>query len=219
MPENDSGQERQRLADLYAVMADGELQLLARDFGSLSPEAQEALEAEFRRRDLLPQVDLRAPDLGRDELEWDDLVMLRQFRDLPEALLAKGSLESAGIQVFLVDDNMVRMDWFISNLVGGIKLCVRQENEEAALEVLDQGTPTSIDVDGVGSFVQPTCPNCHSLHVSFEALNRPVAYGSAWLGIPIPLRRKRWKCNACGQTWKESDEAETPSSEPPPPSV
>ena len=52
-------------------------------------------------------------------------VTLRQFRDLPEALLAKGSLESAGIQVYLVDDNMIRMDWFISNLLGGIKLNVR----------------------------------------------------------------------------------------------
>ena len=40
-------------------------------------------------------------------------VTIRAFRDLPEALLAKGSLESAGIDCFLVDDNMVRLDWFM----------------------------------------------------------------------------------------------------------
>ena len=74
-------------------------------------------------------------------VEWEDLVILRQFRDLPEALLAKGSLASAGIESFLADDNMVRMDWFISNLVGGIKLCVRPEDAEAALEMLEQPIP------------------------------------------------------------------------------
>ena len=27
-----------------------------------------------------------------------------------------------------------------------------------------------------------------SLDVSFQSLNKPVAYGSAWLGLPIPCR-------------------------------
>jgi hypothetical protein len=103
-----------------------ELQHLAHDFASLSPEGQQALEAEFRRRDLIPELDLRVHNQGEDIMEWDDLVVVRQFRDLPEALSAKGSLESAGIKGVLVDDNMVRMDWFISNLLGGIKLCVRE---------------------------------------------------------------------------------------------
>jgi hypothetical protein len=49
--------------------------------------------------------------------------------------LAKGSLEAAGIQAYLVDDNMIRMDWFISNLLGGIKLKVRAEDAEAAVEI------------------------------------------------------------------------------------
>lgn len=42
-----------------------------------------------------------------------DMVAIRRFRDLPEALLAKGSLESAGIECALTDENMVRMDWLI----------------------------------------------------------------------------------------------------------
>jgi hypothetical protein len=206
MPENDP--EQQRLAELYANMADGELQLLARQFASLSIEARQALESEFLRRDVVPEVDLYAPDPGQDVVEWDDLVMIRQFRDLPEALLAKGSLESSGISAFLVDDNMVRMDWFISNLVGGIKLCVRQEDQAAAFDVLDQARPATIQVDGVGTYEQPSCPRCHLLEITFEALNRPVAYASAWVGVPILLKRERWKCNACGEVWKV-DESST----------
>jgi hypothetical protein len=62
------------------------------------------------------------PASGFNVAEKSDLLTLRKFRDLPEALLAKGALESAGIESQLVDDNMIRMDWFISNLLGGIKL-------------------------------------------------------------------------------------------------
>ena len=39
-----------------------------------------------------------------------ELVTLRHFRDVPEALLAKGKLESAGIACALADGNLVRMD-------------------------------------------------------------------------------------------------------------
>ena len=77
MPDDNSGGERDRLAELYAAMADEELQPLAHDFGSLSREGQEVLEAEFRRRDLTPEVDLHVPTRGQDVLEWDYLVMIR----------------------------------------------------------------------------------------------------------------------------------------------
>ncbi len=128
---------------------------------------------------------------------------LRQFRDLPEALLAKGSLESAGIQAYLVDDNMIRMDWFISNLLGGIKLKVRPEDAEAASEILNQPIPETLDVEGIGDFEQPKCPSCHSLDVSFEELNKPVAYMTAYAGVPLPVYKQGWTCHACGNAWEE----------------
>src|SRR5258708_10220527 len=58
----------------------------------------------------------------RQQMEMQKLVTIRQFRDLPEALLAKGSLESAGIECFLADENLVRLDWFISNFICGSKI-------------------------------------------------------------------------------------------------
>ena len=70
------------------------------------------------------------------------------------------------------------MDWFISNLVGGIKLCVRPEDADAAVELLDQPIPADFDVEGVGPFQQPACPHCESLDVSYETLHKPVAYAS-----------------------------------------
>jgi len=61
-------------------------------------------------------------------------------------------------------------------------------------------------------FEQPSCPQCRSMDISFEALNRPVAYGSAWLVVPIPLKRRRWKCSSCGLHWKDNA---APASTPP----
>jgi hypothetical protein len=78
-------------------------------------------------------------------LNFRELVTIRKFRDLPEALLAQGRLESSGIEAFLFDDNMVRMDWLISNLLGGVKLKVEEENVEVAEEILNQEISDDFD--------------------------------------------------------------------------
>jgi hypothetical protein len=57
---------------------------------------------------------------------------------LLEAQLARGLLDSAGIESFLFDDNMVRMDWFNANALGGVKLRVDTHNVEAANRVLQE---------------------------------------------------------------------------------
>ena len=128
---------------------------------------------------------------------------VRQFRDLPDALLAKGSLESAGIEAYLVDDNMIRMDWFISNLLGGIKLKVRPEDAEAANEILNQPIPEMLDVEGVGTIEQPKCPQCESLDIIDQELDKPIAYLSAYVGVPVPVQKSGWTCHACGHRWEE----------------
>src|SRR5215831_10654722 len=82
-----------------------------------------------------------------DRLDIRDLVTIRRFRDLHEALLAKGSLDSAGIESFLADENMVHMDWLISNLLGGVKLRVESANIEIANEILDHFASVELQPD------------------------------------------------------------------------
>jgi Putative prokaryotic signal transducing protein len=193
-----SDMEHQRVAELYSSKSDGELEKLAADGFELSDEAREALQAEIGRRGLNLAL---APPPGIDVYEVDDKVTLRKFRDLPEALLAKGSLESAGIGAYLLDDNMIRMDWFISNLLGGIKLQVRAEDAEAAEEILSQPILETLEVDGVGNYEQPKCPHCHSLDIGYQELNKLASYGSAYVGLPIPVQKKTWTCHVCGNEW------------------
>lgn len=68
----------------------------------------------------------------------DQLVTIRQFGDMAEALLAKGCLESAGIECFLADANITRMEWPISR---GMRLQVNADDAEAATAVLEQLAP------------------------------------------------------------------------------
>lgn len=147
------------------------------------------------------------PEVSGD-FEKRDLVTIRKFRDLPEALLAKGSLESAGIEAFLADDNMVRMDRFISNLLGGIKLVVDAENADAANKILNQPIPENFDFEGGADFQQPRCPMCQSMDFSFEELDR-LAYGIFLVALPIPIHRKDWICHSCKHEWLEDETGRT----------
>jgi hypothetical protein len=232
----DPEQERQRLIAFYANQPDGELEKVASQAYELTDGAKETLRTELARRGLgtnlveiapvivqqklpampgdppppPPPPEIAAPG---DELEFRELVTVRKFRDLPEALLAKGCLESAGIECVLVDDNMVRLDWFWSNLMGGIKLQVNREDAETAAGILDQPIPEGFDVTGIGEYRQPRCPHCQSLDVSFQELDRPVAYVSAFLSVPIPMKRRAWRCHSCRVEWEDDESPDQPDSD------
>jgi hypothetical protein len=145
-------------------------------------------------------------NMAASDPKEERLVTVRQFRDLPEALLAKSILDAAGIECLLGDENMVRMDWFISNALGGVKVWVRREDADAAAKLLDQSHAEAFSVDGVGEYKQPRCPKCQSFDVSFEELNKSVAYSSAFFGVPLPLKRHGWRCHSCGHAWEEPND-------------
>lgn len=197
-PEN----EQRDFSARYCAMSDGELLKLALQPWTLSDVAWDALEDELERRNLevpepeaLPQV---------SALEKRNLVMLRRFRDIPEALLAKGRLESSGIDAVLADENMVRMDWFLSNLLGGVKLFVDSADFTEASNILNEPVPELLHVEGVGDYAQPRCPNCGSLDIALDELNKKVSYTTAWLGVPLPVANPGWQCHACGHHWEET---------------
>ena len=204
----DPNQERRRLRELYASMSDGELEKLAAQANSLTDEAYDALEDELDRRGIADEIgDL--PAKNPPQLDYRELMTIRQFRDLPAALLAQGLLQSAGIESSLADDNLIRLDWFISNLIGGVRLRVKPQDAKDALEILNQPIPAGFNVEGVGIYEQPKCPQCGSLDITFEELNKPVAYTSAYLNVPLPIHRSGWKCQSCGHEWMDEVEAES----------
>jgi hypothetical protein len=202
-------QERERLTRVYAGMSDGQLEKIANEADELTDVARQVLEAQIQRRGIVfeqtPEATPHREVASADAAGPDGLVTIRQFRDLHDALLAQGTLQSADIECFIADDNMVRLDWFISNLLGGVKLRVRQEDAQAALDILEQEIPEGFDVEGVGQYEQPRCPKCQSLDISFEEYAKGASLTVAWVAAPIPIRREKWKCHSCGHEWQESE--------------
>jgi len=76
---------------------------------------------------------------GNESPGTDRPVLLRRYRDMPEAYVAKALLDDAGIEAFLLDENTLRMDWLWSNALGGIKLVVRGRDAVEAEKLLSEG--------------------------------------------------------------------------------
>ena len=202
----DPEEERRRLADLYASMTEEELPDIAKDPKSLTDLAIEALYSEFARRQVNVKSETPNPVPAIPHPEIPNLVIIRHFRDLPEAHLVKGGLESAGIECFFQDDNIVRMNWSISNAVGGVKLLVRPDDFAAASEILEHGVPETFDVPGVGEYEQPRCPKCQSLDVISELLENVSKDNSGESGTAAPRLQRGWKCESCGNVWPVSSD-------------
>jgi hypothetical protein len=198
----DFEEKKKQAAEQYSTLTDEELKELAGEAWTLTDAGKQALQDELSRRALEIELAAAPPP----EAPQRDLITLRKFRDMPEALLAKGALESAGLESFLMDETTIRMDWLWSNALGGIKLCVKPEDADAAVQLLDQEIPEKFSVEGVGDFEQPRCPQCQSLDISYEDLERRIAHPGLLVGIPIPLKHGRWKCQACGHEWEPIDE-------------
>ena len=68
----------------------------------------------------------------------NNLVTIETYTYVGQADVARAELEKAGIQAFLADDNLIQMDWFLGNAVGGVKLQVAEEDAEDALQIIEQ---------------------------------------------------------------------------------
>jgi hypothetical protein len=75
---------------------------------------------------------------------------LASFSQPMGAYLLRARLESNGIAAFVRDENMIALDWFYSNAVGGVKIDVADEDYDRALQVLEESGPeTPADVSEV----------------------------------------------------------------------
>ena len=143
--------DRAQLAEHYRSLNELELARLAGEGAALTDLAREVLANEIARRNLSLGIASQASTANQLTERPIKLVTIRAFRDLAPALLAKTVLDEAGIESFLADDNIVRMDWFWSYAMGGVKLRVKIEDAPKANEVLGEDSlelPEDEDVSG-----------------------------------------------------------------------
>jgi Putative prokaryotic signal transducing protein len=192
-------------ADLYRPMSEKELQTLLADWHSLMPDARAALTAEFAARNL--EFNEPPTPSEDDAPEFRDLVTIRRYRDLSEAIVARAVIESAGIFCFLKDENLVRLDWQVSNFIGGIRLQVAAPDVEAAEAILSQPVPSEFSIPDQPGFQQPRCPRCTSTDIMWERQGRKAALASLYLfSLPLPRGSESWHCNSCDLRWQDDDQ-------------
>jgi hypothetical protein len=193
------------LAAQYAQMSETELMEMARSYDGLLELAQAALRAEFARRGLEPPL-----VEGPDEPEFRRLVTVRRYRDLTEAFVGRSLLESAGIEAWVADEYLVRMNWFLSNSVGGVRLQVDESDGAAALEILEMPVPPTIQYGQEESYVQPTCPKCGLTEITLgDGTERGRSLVALYvLAVPVPPREAAWHCEACGAQWVDTADGE-----------
>jgi hypothetical protein len=194
-------------SDLYRPISEVELRSLLADWHSLIPEARSALAAEFAFRNL----DFEVPTLEEDAPpDFRELVTIRSYRDLSEAIVARAVIESAGIFCFLRDENLIRLDWQVSNFIGGIRLQVAASDAEAGLALLSQTIPNEFFIPDEQEFSQPRCPRCTSTDITWERKGRKAALASLYLfSLPFPRGSGSWHCSSCDLHWVD----ENPSGE------
>jgi hypothetical protein len=199
-------------ADLYRTMSELELQDLLSEWHFLIPEACSALAAEFATRGL----EFIEPPPPADDIppEFRDLTTICRYRDLSEALVARAVIESAGIFCFLKDENLVRLDWQVSNFIGGIRLQVGAADVDEAKNILSQPIPNEISIPDQPGFIQPRCPRCTSTDISWERQGRKAALASLYLfSLPLPRGSESWHCNSCDLRWIDDEPEESASND------
>lgn len=178
------------LAARYAAMSEDELMRMAHEYDSLTEIAKAALRAEFAKRKLDP------PTVAEPvEIDKRNLVTVRSFRDLAEAIVARSLLEAEGIESWTQDENLIRIDWGYSNAIGGMRLQVSAENQVAAADILTRMSDT-IPFAEDDEYIQPQCSQCGSRDLSLRLMTDMWVCGN---------------CGARGQIVEDDEETSSPA--------
>lgn len=130
------------------------------------------------------------------------MITFATFSKPEEAHMLRLRLEAGGVDAVLLDENMVQMDWFFSNAIGGVRVGIAEDDLERAREILAE---PPVETAPVG---MPACPSCGSTDTAPDELPRRIAFLTILLaGFPFLVSKTRWRCAHCNHVWKETNKA------------
>lgn len=129
-----------------------------------------------------------------------EFVILETFQNYIEANLVLGRMEEAGIHCWLKDENTATINPVLTNVIGGIKLMVAEEDLEKATEILN-----ALKEIKRKSYA---CPYCQSHNIEYITSSRkPVNWLSSvlsWLLSNYAIGvHQIWHCFNCGKEFDE----------------
>ena len=127
---------------IYSGMDDGELLALAEELDTLTDEAQDALLGELRNRHLDQEADrLHQETLSEQAVSSEapvKLMTVATFGDPFSGNLAKGKLESEGIECFIASEHRLGRSFGAGGMLGPIELQVKESDIERADKLLQE---------------------------------------------------------------------------------
>ncbi|MEO8206490.1 MAG: DUF2007 domain-containing protein [Chthoniobacterales bacterium] len=124
------------------------------------------------------------------------MITIARFNKPEEAHMLRLRLEAGGVPVYLQDENIVQMDWLYSNLIGGVRVQISEEDIEDAREILAMEPVKDMDA------AMPACPDCASHHTAPDEFPRRLSFLFILLfRFPFLFSKTRWKCADCGRVW------------------
>jgi len=133
------------------------------------------------------------------------LITLKRFDNSVQANILKTKLEHEGIVCHLHDENLVTLNPFFNETVGGIKLKISDADQEQAQMILDHIEREPIKEDHKEII---HCPNCGSkdLYNDFKSMKNTkgiIAAIVSFLLTVFPIYFKTvYRCKACGTEFK-----------------
>lgn len=130
-----------------------------------------------------------------------NLTTVASFSTPIEAHMAKARLDSAGIFATINDEHIVSLNWFYSDLVGGVKIKVLEEELQDARSILELDVVKAAgERENQGS--REACPECAGLDVEYISDKRGFFLSWLFVGFPFFSLRDKMKCRACEHIWK-----------------
>ena len=128
----------------------------------------------------------------------DHYVTVRRYSSPQEAHLARAKLESEGVPAVIQDENLVRMNWLYSNVIGGVKVQVAHSHVQAANRILG-----CVDRPEPASGASYPCPECGADETRLGVRGKRATF-LTWLiaGFPLWRGKREWFCAACQHTWE-----------------
>lgn len=140
----------------------------------------------------------------------ESFVTVKTFTFPHEAHILQGRLESEGIETFLKDELTVQVHPFASNAIGGVKLQVKKEDYDKALEILGlEKEPSTDDADDAIEIIDESklngnkqCPFCGSANIGKMTSGNWLTYiPFLIIGFILPIYRRSYKCFDCERRW------------------
>jgi len=165
-----------------------------------------------------------------------------RYTTVGEAGSARSALDAAGVDVAVLDENIIALNWLYSNAVGGVKLMVRREDLEEAFEILSSSSREAAADDEVTdapaqeSEDQPAaCLSCGG--AAFARIPRLKIFAALALvafGVGVAINQPglavalvvsmlliiafvpSHRCTNCGERWNAPEPPESVIEAPPP---